>query len=315
MVAVFLMRFETVNGGAGSGPRASQSVTVVVPPSQYSGLGFGADIVPTKSLTLWKGTDITLTTGNTNIIFGSSSNVLTRVFIDGEPQETEQLALKKGLEGLFSEYFGANHAAFAGNTQVSFRRERVFQTRGQFDGAGELHTQMSKLKVTWTPLVRFRKYSKAKTDAASPLDLSWTVKLALGLKVALLATLVGQGALTSAMALVSAHVLSRLAPLFLIRWLPYVGDENAASKSKPLADAIGNGALMVGIAWSIPAAALLVWSHGALHGLAALLLCALAATCVARLLVRRLQGFTGDGLGATQQVCELAIYLALAWQA
>ena len=116
------------------------------------------------------------------------------------------------------------------------------------------------------------------------------------------------------MALVSAHVLSRLAPLFLIRWLPYVGDENAASKSKPLADAIGNRALMVGIAWSIPAAALLVWSHGALHGLAALLLCALAATCMARLFMRRLQGFTGDGLGATQQVCELAIYLALAWQ-
>jgi adenosylcobinamide-GDP ribazoletransferase len=28
---------------------------------------------------------------------------------------------------------------------------------------------------------------------------------------------------------------------------------------------------------------------------------------------RRLQGFTGDGLGATQQVCELAIYLALAF--
>jgi adenosylcobinamide-GDP ribazoletransferase len=36
---------------------------------------------------------------------------------------------------------------------------------------------------------------------------------------------------------------------------------------------------------------------------------------MARMFRRRLQGFTGDGLGATQQVCELAIYLALAWQA
>ena len=27
---------------------------------------------------------------------------------------------------------------------------------------------------------------------------------------------------------------------------------------------------------------------------------------------RRLQGFTGDCLGATQQVCELALYLVLA---
>ncbi|MDM0103833.1 adenosylcobinamide-GDP ribazoletransferase [Variovorax sp. J22R24] len=139
--------------------------------------------------------------------------------------------------------------------------------------------------------------------------------LALGLKIVLLATLIGQGAWTASVALLSAHVLSRLAPLFLIRWLPYVGDENAASKAKPLAAAIGSGALMVGVAWSIPAAALLLWSHGAQHGLAALLLCALAAMWTARLLMRRLQGFTGDGLGATQQVCELAIYLALAWHA
>jgi adenosylcobinamide-GDP ribazoletransferase len=31
-----------------------------------------------------------------------------------------------------------------------------------------------------------------------------------------------------------------------------------------------------------------------------------------RLFWRRLQGFTGDCLGATQQVCELAFYLGLA---
>jgi len=173
--------FKTADGLSATA-KAPQSVTVVVPPSQYSGWGFGADIVPTKSLTLWKGTDITLTTGNTNIIFGSSSNVLTDVFIDGQSQ-SEQLALKKGLESLLSDYFDAHRSEFSGNTRISFRRQRVFQTRGQFDGTGELHTQMSKLKLTWTPLVRYRKYSKAKTDVASPLDLSWTVKLALGLKV------------------------------------------------------------------------------------------------------------------------------------
>jgi adenosylcobinamide-GDP ribazoletransferase len=31
-----------------------------------------------------------------------------------------------------------------------------------------------------------------------------------------------------------------------------------------------------------------------------------------RLLSRRLQGFTGDGLGATQQVCELTFYVGVA---
>jgi adenosylcobinamide-GDP ribazoletransferase len=47
----------------------------------------------------------------------------------------------------------------------------------------------------------------------------------------------------------------------------------------------------------------------------------LAATLVAasiaflymwRLFAKRLQGFTGDCLGATQQVCEVAFYLGLA---
>jgi len=138
--------------------------------------------------------------------------------------------------------------------------------------------------------------------------------LALGLKIALLATLAGQGAMSAATALLGAHVLSRLAPLFLIRWLPYVGDEGA-SKAKPLADAIGGGALLVGILYALPATALLLLAHPALQGFASLVACLLGVLYMAALLRRRLQGFTGDGLGATQQVCELAIYLALAWQA
>ncbi|MDM0016867.1 adenosylcobinamide-GDP ribazoletransferase [Variovorax saccharolyticus] len=138
--------------------------------------------------------------------------------------------------------------------------------------------------------------------------------LALALKVLLLATLAAQGMLAVALALVSAHVLSRLAPLFLIRWLPYVGDASGTSKAKPLADAIGTGALLVAVAWSIPAILLLMGVHGLGHGVAALGLCALAAVWMARLFRRRLHGFTGDGLGATQQVCEIAIYLALVWQ-
>ena len=138
--------------------------------------------------------------------------------------------------------------------------------------------------------------------------------LALGLKFALLATLAGRGLETVAFAIVGAHVLSRLAPLFLIRWLPYVGD-SGSSKAKPLADAISGGALVVAVLWSIPAVALLLCAHDVVHVVSALLAVVVAAGWMARLFMRRLQGFTGDGLGATQQVCELAIYLALAWQA
>ncbi|SIQ16590.1 adenosylcobinamide-GDP ribazoletransferase [Pseudacidovorax sp. RU35E] len=137
--------------------------------------------------------------------------------------------------------------------------------------------------------------------------------LALGLKAALLATLAEQGAAAAVASLLAAHVLSRLAPLFIIRALPHVGD-SATSKSMPLADALPAGALMVGLAWSVPAALLLLAAQGLLHGLAALLLGAAAAAWMFRLLRRRLGGFTGDGLGATQQLGELAIYFALAWR-
>ncbi|MBS0426510.1 MAG: adenosylcobinamide-GDP ribazoletransferase [Proteobacteria bacterium] len=136
--------------------------------------------------------------------------------------------------------------------------------------------------------------------------------LALALKVALLAALAAQGVSAIVAALLAGHVLSRLAPLFLIRFLPYVGD-SGASKSKPLADAIGGGALAVGVLWSIPAVAPILLAQGAIKAGAMLLAVAAAGVWMARLFRRRLQGFTGDGLGATQQVCELAIYLVLAW--
>ena len=38
---------------------------------------------------------------------------------------------------------------------------------------------------------------------------------------------------------------------------------------------------------------------------------ALAALYMVRCLQQRLQGFTGDGLGATQQLSEMAFYLGL----
>lgn len=138
--------------------------------------------------------------------------------------------------------------------------------------------------------------------------------LALGLKFGLLAALAARGLDVVAVSIVGAHVLSRLAPLFLIRWLPYVGD-SGGSKAKPLADAISGGALLVAVLWAAPAVALLLCAHDVVHVGAALVALVLAGGWMARLFVRRLQGFTGDGLGATQQVCELAIYLALAWKA
>ena len=156
------------------------------------------------------------------------------------------------------------------------------------------------------------------------------VVLALLSKVALLAMLGAVGSVWMCLALMAAHVVSRTWPLFVIRWLPHVGDD-AGSKSKPLADQISLSSLFLAVAWCVGALALSVWvaasvlSGSGVHSLSLaqvlavlkVLACgglasALAFVYVLRLFARRLQGFTGDCLGTTQQMCEIAFYLGCA---
>ena len=135
--------------------------------------------------------------------------------------------------------------------------------------------------------------------------------LALLTKVLLLGLLVqASGAVTAASALLAAHVSSRLLPLWVIRTLPHVGD-TPTSKSKPLADSIGTRGLLAGLLWWLPAMVLVNWVSPGWPWLFALLTALLALAWVRRLLWQRLGGFTGDGLGATQQLTELAFYLGL----
>ncbi len=136
--------------------------------------------------------------------------------------------------------------------------------------------------------------------------------LALLAKVSLLALLAQAGAWLAALCLFAAHVTSRAAPLVVIRTLPHVGD-TPASKSKPLAERIGGGALMAGLLWWLLAMALVAWLLPAARlWTAAVLGALLGLAWMWRLLRRRLQGFTGDGLGATQQVSEVLFYLGAA---
>jgi adenosylcobinamide-GDP ribazoletransferase len=107
------------------------------------------------------------------------------------------------------------------------------------------------------------------------------------------------------------HVLSRGLPLVLIRLLPHVGD-TAASKSKPLADHISITSLVVAFFWCFAALALAVIALPAINLIVAASFSLIALLWMGRLFTRRLQGFTGDCLGATQQVCEIAFYFGLA---
>ncbi|WP_210545999.1 adenosylcobinamide-GDP ribazoletransferase [Rhodoferax sp. PAMC 29310] len=149
--------------------------------------------------------------------------------------------------------------------------------------------------------------------------------LALLAKVSVLALLGSVNATLMCTALFLAHVVSRIWPLFLIRLMPHVGDA-AGSKSKPLADQISLASLWTAFFWCFMALALLGYAQAATNFIvinqpAVVLLQALGSALLASGLVfllmwrwfwRRLGGFTGDCLGTTQQLCELAFYLGLA---
>lgn len=129
-------------------------------------------------------------------------------------------------------------------------------------------------------------------------------------KAAALVELAGHGSWALAAALIAAHACSRLASTSLIHTLEYVR-EDELSKAKPLARQLTRNELA--IASATGAAPLL------LLGLPAALLTAAVVALVtlycARLFQRRLGGYTGDCLGAAQQLAELACYLAIlaAW--
>jgi adenosylcobinamide-GDP ribazoletransferase len=123
------------------------------------------------------------------------------------------------------------------------------------------------------------------------------------------------------LALLWSHGLSRLAATSLIVTLMHVGDAQH-SKTKPL------GEQMSWLHWTVSAALLLILSalalviavsvssgldiSGAVKCFAlCCLMAGLAATLCARYFRRRIGGYTGDCLGATQQVAELTVYLTV----
>lgn len=144
-------------------------------------------------------------------------------------------------------------------------------------------------------------------------------------KVSLLALIGAASPNWMVLGLFSGHVVSRTLPLLHIRLMPHVGDA-AGSKSKPLADQIDGASLGAAFLWCFLALAIVGIAQAAMNNIATTALvglavrpalvgvaCALLAWAYLwRLLWRRLQGFTGDGLGATQQLCELAFYFGLA---
>lgn len=136
---------------------------------------------------------------------------------------------------------------------------------------------------------------------------------ALGIALALLTKFVALAELfavslapTFAALLIAGHGASRLASTTLIYFLDYARDDDTA-KSKPLATRMSGGELAIAALCGL---APCLWLPPA-QAAVALGLVALVTLLAARYFVRRIGGYTGDCLGATQQLAELAFYLGM----
>lgn len=107
-------------------------------------------------------------------------------------------------------------------------------------------------------------------------------------------------------ALVAAHVLSRWTSLPLLRWLPAARTEGGLAT--PLIGHVTEGRFLSGTLLAL----LLAVAALRQEALSPLLITVLTAALAGLFFRRRLGGVTGDCLGATQQLTELAILLTLA---
>ena len=127
--------------------------------------------------------------------------------------------------------------------------------------------------------------------------------LALLGKVTLLNSL--DGALVP-FALLAGHAVSRFCSTVLLATMDYVR-EDLLAKAKPLATRISGGEMLVALLFVLVVLTLLPTEKA----VAGCVLAALATLWLAGKFRRWLGGYTGDCLGATQQVSEIAFYLGL----
>jgi adenosylcobinamide-GDP ribazoletransferase len=127
------------------------------------------------------------------------------------------------------------------------------------------------------------------------------------------------------LALICAHPLSRLTAIWLMTALPYAKTNvNQSSKAKPLATQISRQDFWLANLFGLLPTLLLVWLiYIITMGFWQITLgffCLLAGAIGAgwlwwfSLIKRKLGGYTGDTLGAMQQINEIMFYIsALAW--
>jgi adenosylcobinamide-GDP ribazoletransferase len=131
------------------------------------------------------------------------------------------------------------------------------------------------------------------------------VVLLFALKITALSALVGLDLWWGLAGLVWAHVVSRWCVVTIIFRGTYARDD-LTSKVKPIGRSISWPGLIVATAWLVPFVAL-AWWHP--WWLVALPVGFLVRLGLARWFTKRLGGYTGDCLGAAQQILELTVLL------
>jgi len=133
--------------------------------------------------------------------------------------------------------------------------------------------------------------------------------LSLALRMEALAGIADAGPLAASLAMVAVNAASRAALVWHWTALPPArADGVAAAVGQPddaaLRMSLVSGGLIYGAAT--------MWGFGITDAVAAALVGAIAVVLFTRLVRGKIQGHTGDTLGASEQVCEIALYVALA---
>jgi adenosylcobinamide-GDP ribazoletransferase len=116
------------------------------------------------------------------------------------------------------------------------------------------------------------------------------------------------GPIALVLAYIAAHAAARLATVIVIRLMPYAGDVDAA-KVKPLATGVTGQELAVAVAFGL-APGLLLLSFATFS--IAIVTASIAAALLAAQARRLIGGYTGDILGAIEQVFETIFLVAAA---
>lgn len=130
--------------------------------------------------------------------------------------------------------------------------------------------------------------------------------LILGMKIAALAAMPTTLAMV---ALIAGHALSRWCAVILIWRLPYVRLDDS-TRAKPMVECIRPTDVAIASVFGLVPLVMC-----GMHAIAGVMAAVLVVMHLGRWYRRRLGGYTGDTLGATQQFAEAAFYIALlaAW--